>query len=152
MMKIIANNKKAYFDYFISDKIEAGIVLEGSEVKSVRDGGINISEGYVRVINGELFLINAYIKPFDKSSSYTPDARKSRKLLLNKREIIKYETAVVEKGLTILPLKVYLNNNLVKVEIGIGKGKKLYDKREVLKEKTIKKEIDTAIKKIKIGR
>ena len=111
-MKIIANNKKAYFDYFISDKIEAGIVLEGSEVKSVRDGGINISEGYVRVINGELFLINAYIKPFDKSSSYTPDARKSRKLLLNKREIIKYETAVVEKGLTILPLKVYLTTIL----------------------------------------
>jgi SsrA-binding protein len=146
-MKIIANNKRAYFDYFISDQLEAGMVLEGSEVKSVRSGGISINESYVKIIDGEVFLINAYIKPFEKSSSYTPDARKTRKLLLSKHEIIKYEKAVSEKGLTIVPLRVYLKNNLVKIEIGIGKGKKLYDKRETLKEKTTQREIDMAMKK-----
>lgn len=151
-MKIIANNKKAYYDYFISDKIEAGIVLEGSEVKSIRNGDISIKESYVKIINGEIFLINAHIKPFEKSYNYTPEPRRTRKLLLNKREILKYTTAVTEKGLTILPLRVYLKDSLIKIEIGIGKGKKLYDKREVLKEKTIKKELDSVMKKIKVGR
>lgn len=151
-MKVIANNKRAYFDYFISDQIEAGILLEGSEVKSVRAGGISLNESYVKIMNGEVFLINAYIKPFEKSSSYTPDSRKSRKLLLNKREIIKYEKQTQEKGLTIVPLRVYLKNNLVKIEIGLGKGKKLYDKRETLKEKTAQREIDSAIKRARIGK
>lgn len=147
-MKVIANNKRAYYDYFISDQLEAGIMLEGSEVKSVRAGGVSLNESYVKVINGEIFLINAYIKPFEKSSSYTPDSRKSRKLLLSKREISKYESQVSEKGLTIVPLRVYLKNNLVKIEIGIGKGKKLYDKRETLKEKATQREIDNEMKKL----
>ena len=145
-MKVIANNKKAYFDYFISDQIEAGIVLEGSEVKSVRAGGVSINESHVKIINGEVFLINSYIKPFDKASSYVPEDRRSRKLLLSKKEINKYERAIMEKGLTIVPLRVYLKGNLVKVEIALGKGKKLYDKRETLKEKSVQREIDSAIK------
>lgn len=151
-MKVIANNKKAYFNYFILDKLETGIVLKGSEVKSIRSGGVSISESYVKVINGEFFLINAYIKPFEQASTPIPDTRKDRKLLLNKREMLKYSKAVTEKGLTIVPLRVYLKNNLVKVEIGIGKGKKLYDKRDVLKEKTTKREMDIAIKKAKVGK
>lgn len=151
-MKIIANNKKAYFDYFISDQFEAGIVLEGSEVKSVRAGGVSINESYVKIINGEVFLINAYIKPFEKSSSYTPDSRKTRKLLLSKQQIAKYEKEVSEKGLTIVPLRVYLKDSLVKVEIALGKGKKLYDKRETLKRKTTQREIDNAIKSAKVGK
>lgn len=148
-MKVIANNKRAYYDYFISDQLEAGIMLEGSEVKSVRAGGISLNESYVKIINGEIFLINSYIKPFEKSSAYTPDSRKSRKLLLSKRQIAKYEKQILEKGLTIVPLRVYLKGNLVKIEIGIGKGKKLYDKRETLKEKTVQREIDNAMKKAK---
>lgn len=151
-MKIITNNKKAYFDYFISDQFEAGIVLEGSEVKSVRAGGVSINESYVKIINGEVFLINAYIKPFEKSSSYTPDSRKTRKLLLSKQQIARYEKEVSEKGLTIVPLRVYLKDSLVKVEIGIGKGKKLYDKRETLKRKTTQREIDNAMKSAKVGK
>ncbi|MDD4110241.1 MAG: SsrA-binding protein SmpB [Clostridia bacterium] len=151
-MKVIANNKKAYFDYFISDQLEAGMILEGSEVKSVRAGGISINESYVKIINGEVFLINAYIKPFEQSSSYTPDARKTRKILINKSEIAKYQRATMEKGLTIVPLRVYLKGNLVKIELGIGKGKKLYDKRETLKEKAVQRDIENAIKDIKVGR
>lgn len=151
-MKIIANNKRAYFDYFVSDQIEAGIVLEGSEVKSVRAGGVNINESYVKIINGEIFLINSYIKPFEKTSAYIPEDRRNRKLLLSKREINKYQREVMEKGLTIIPLRVYLKDNLIKVQIGLGKGKKLYDKRETLKEKSIQREIDSAIKNIKKGR
>lgn len=151
-MKVIANNKKAYFDYFISDQIEAGMILEGSEVKSVRAGGISINESYVKIINGEVFLINSYIKPFEKSSSFIPDSRKTRKLLLNKKEISKYQRAIMEKGLTIVPLRVYLKGNLVKIELGIGKGKKLYDKRETLKEKAVQRDIENALKDVKVGR
>lgn len=151
-MKVIANNKKAYFDYFISDQVEAGMILEGSEVKSVRAGGISINESYVKIINGEVFLINSYIKPFEKASSFVPDSRKTRKLLLNKNEIVKYQKAVMEKGLTIVPLRVYLKGNLVKIELGIGKGKKLYDKRETLKEKAVQRDIENALKDAKVGR
>lgn len=149
-MKVIANNKKAYFDFFISDTIEAGIVLEGSEVKSIRAGGISLNESYVKVIGNEVFLINAYIKPFEKASSFAPDSKRTRKLLLNKNEILKLTQKVLEKGLTIVPLRVYLKGSLVKVEIGVGKGKKLYDKRETLKEKTVKREIETISKNFRL--
>ena len=148
-MKVIANNKKAYFDFFISDNTEAGIELKGSEVKSIRAGGISLNESYVRVVGNEIFLINAFIKPFEKSSSFVPDSRRTRKLLLRKSEIAK---KVSEKGLTIVPLKVYLKGNLVKVEIGIGKGKKLFDKRETLKEKTAQREIESASKNLRLGK
>ena len=99
-MKVITNNKKAYFDFFISDTIEAGIVLEGSEVKSIRAGGVSLNESYVKVIGNEVFLINAYIKPFEKASSFAPDSKRTRKLLLNRNEILKLTQKVLEKGLT----------------------------------------------------
>jgi SsrA-binding protein len=151
-MKVIANNKKAYFDFFISDNTEAGIELKGSEVKSIRAGGISLNESYVRVVGNEIFLINAFIKPFEKSSSFVPDSRRTRKLILRKSEIAKLLQKVSEKGLTIVPLKVYLKGNLVKVEIGIGKGKKLFDKRETLKEKTAQREIESASKNFRLGK
>ena len=151
-MKVIANNRKAYFDFFISDNTEAGIELKGSEVKSIRAGGISLNESYVRVVGNEIFLINAFIKPFEKSSSFVPDSRRTRKLLLRKSEIAKLSQKVSEKGLTIVPLKVYLKGNLVKVEIGIGKGKKLFDKRETLKEKTAQREIESASKNFRLGK
>lgn len=138
-MKTIAVNKKARFNYFISDEIEAGIVLEGSEVKSIRCGNVSLNESFVIIKNGEIFLKNAYIKAYDKAGVFIPDSRRNRKLLLNKQEILKLEKKIEVQGYTIVPLKIYLNGNLVKVQIGVGKGKKLYDKRESLKEKTIKK-------------
>lgn len=140
-MKTITVNKKAYFNYFISDETETGIILEGSEVKSIRNGHISIAESFVQIKDGEVFLKNAYIKPYDKSGSFIPDSRKNRKLLLNKSEIIKFQKQLDTKGFTLVPLKVYFSNrNKVKVLIGLGKGKKLYDKREVLKEKAINRE------------
>lgn len=151
-MKIIANNKKAYFDYFISDQVESGICLEGSEVKSIRAGGISLNESYVRIKNGEAFLVNSYIKPFEKTSAYIPESRRSRKLLLNKSQILALERKILEKGLTIVPLRVYLKGNLVKVEIGLAKGKKLYDKRETLKEKSAQREVEYASKNFKTGK
>lgn len=141
-MKIITVNKKAYYNYFISDETETGIILEGSEVKSIRNGHISIAESFVQISGGEVFLKNAYIKPYDKSGAFTPDSRRNRKLLLNKSEIIKFQKQLDLKGMTVVPLKVYFaNNNKVKVLIGLGKGKKLYDKREVLKEKAIKRNL-----------
>ena len=151
-MKVVANNKKAYYDYFISDNIEAGISLEGSEVKSIRADGISLNESFVRVIGNEVFLVNAYIKPFEKTSSFAPDVRRTRKLLLHRNEINKLKQKVLEKGLTIVPLRVYLKGNLVKVEIGIGKGKKLFDKRDTLKEKATQREIDIASKNFRLGK
>ena len=143
-MKIIANNKKAFHDFFISDLFEAGIVLEGSEVKSIRGGGVNINDSFVTIANGEIFLKNAYIKQYDKTANFVPDSRKTRKLLLHKEEISKLERKVKEKGFSIIPTKVYFKDGKVKVEIGVAKGKKLYDKRETLKEKSIQKDVDRA--------
>lgn len=150
-MKIITNNKKAYYDYFISDNLEAGISLQGSEVKSIRAGGISLNESYVKIIGDEVFLINCYIKPFEKSSAFVPDSKRMRKLLLKRQEISKLKQKVLEKGLTIVPLKVYLKGSLVKVEIGIGRGKKLFDKRATLKEKAVKREIENESKNLRVG-
>ena len=151
-MKIIANNKKAYFDYFISDNLAAGISLKGSEVKSIREGGISLNDSYVKIIGNEVFLINCYIKPFEKTSSFAPDVKRTRKLLIKHSEILKLKQKVLEKGLTIVPLRVYFKGNLVKVEIWVGKGKKLFDKRETLKEKSAKREIDAISKNFRVGR
>ncbi len=142
-MKVISNNRKAYFDYFVSDLVEAGIVLEGCEVKSVRAGGVSLADSFVVIKNGEMFIKNAYIKPYEKTTSFKPDERRTRKLLLNKSEIQKFERMVKEKGFTIVPTKVYINKGgKVKVEIGLAKGKKLYDKRATLKERAIKRDIE----------
>ena len=147
---LIANNKKAYFEYFIEDTFEAGVVLVGAEVKSVRSGGISLADSFVMIKNNEVYLKNAYIKPFEKTSSYAPEERRDRKLLLNKREIQKLNRAKQEKNYTIVPLKVYLKNNRVKLLIGLAKGKKLYDKKDSLKEKSQKRDIEQAIKNLRV--
>ena len=145
-MKVVSNNKKAFFDYFVSDLVEAGIVLEGCEVKSVREGGASLIDSFVVLKNGEMFLKNAYIKSYDKTSSFKPDERRTRKLLLNKSEILKFERMVKEKGYTIIATKIYFNkSNKVKVEIGLAKGKKLYDKRQSIKERTQKRDLQRLI-------
>ena len=144
-MKIISNNKKAFFDYFVSDLVEAGIVLEGCEVKSVRAGGASLTDSFVVCKNGEMFLKNAYIKPYEKTGSFKPDERRTRKLLLNKSEIQKFERQVKEKGFSIVATKIYFNKSgKVKVEIGLAKGKKLYDKRQTLKDKATKRDVERA--------
>ncbi len=145
-MRIICNNKKAFHNYFIQSTYEAGIVLLGSEVKSVRAGGVSINDAYVSVKNDEVFLKNAYIKPYEKTTSYAPKELRNRKLLLHKQEIQKLSRQITEKGFTLVPTKVYLSDGLVKVEVGVAKGKKLYDKREVLKQKTIDRTIQKELK------
>ncbi len=148
-MKLIANNKKAYFEYFIEDTILAGIVLEGSEVKSIREGHMSILDSYATVKNGEIFLMNSYIKPYAFSTIAAPEERRSRKLLLKKAEIKKLIKKKDEKGYTLVPTKVLLNRGLVKIEIGIGKGKKLHDKRRVTKERDVNREIHREMKNLK---
>ena len=145
-MKLIANNKKASFNYFLSDFIQAGIVLEGREVKSLRLGHANLDDSFVFLKDGEVFLKNAYIKPYEKSSSYTPDSRRSRKLLLNKMEIVRLEQKMRQKGFSCVPTKIYFQGGFVKVEIALAKGKKLYDKRDTLKEKSVQREIQNISK------
>ena len=139
--RIICNNKKAFHNYFIQSTYQAGIELLGSEVKSIRAGGVSINDAYVSIKDGEAFLKNAYIKPYEKTTSYAPKELRNRKLLLHKQEIQKLSRQVMEKGFTLVPTQVYLSDGLVKVEVGVAKGKKLYDKREVLKQKTIQKTI-----------
>lgn len=150
MGKTITENKKAYYNYFISDETEAGIMLQGCEVKSIRDGHISIAESFIKIKNNEVFLKNAYIKPYEKTSMFIPDSHRDRKLLLNQNQISKLSKKIEIQGLTIVPLKVYFSDkNIVKILIGVGKGKKLYDKRNVLKEKTQKMEINRINKKLK---
>ena len=140
-MKLLNSNKKAYFEYFIEDTFEAGIVLVGSEVKSVKNGHISIGESYISIKNNELFLKNAYIKPYEKTNNFSVDEKRIRKLLLNKAEIEKIRKKTEVKGYSIVPTKVYLKDNLVKVEIAIAKGKKLYDKRETIKQRDLSRQI-----------
>ncbi len=136
-MQIIANNKKAFFQYFILEKIEAGIQLTGDEVKSIRTGKASIKEAYAETKKGQLFLVNSDIAAYEKSSNYSKlDAKRSRKLLLHKKEISRLQGKIEKEGMTIIPLKIYFNKRgLVKIEIAIAKGKKLYDKREDKKKK-----------------
>ncbi len=141
-MELIVANKKARFEYFVEDTFEAGIVLQGCEAKSAKSGHISIAESFVSLKNNELFLKNCYIKSYEKASSaLSPDERRTRKLLLNKTEIEKIRKKTEVKGYTIIPLKVYEKNNLIKLEIGICKGKKLYDKRETIKNREISRKI-----------
>jgi len=139
-MKVIATNKKAYFNYSILDTILAGIELKGSEVKSVRAGSISLAESYVVVKGTELFLRNCYIKPYGAVNNFTPSATRDRKLLLNKSEILKLKQQTAEKGLTLIATKVGLLGSLVKVEVAAARGKKLYDKKEAIKEKDLERE------------
>ena len=133
---ILANNKKAYFDYFVEDTIEAGIELVGSEVKSAKAGKVSIKEAFVRIINGEVFIMGMSIVPWQYGSVYNPEEKRVRKLLLNKKEIKKFHEKVTQKGYTIVPLNVHLSKGYVKVDIALGRGKKTYDKRESIAKKT----------------
>tara|TARA_B100000945_G_C20336136_1_gene574958 strand:+ start:194 stop:664 length:471 start_codon:yes stop_codon:yes gene_type:complete len=134
-IKIVCNNRKAKFNYFFHELIEAGIVLKGSEVKSIRDGKANINDAYVTDNNGEIFLINSHIPLYKESSYNNHNTRDMRKLLLNKKEINKVIGKINREGLTIIPTKVYFKKGKAKVEIAIAKGKKLYDKRNVKKKR-----------------
>lgn len=148
MIKVIANNKKAFHDYFIEEKYEAGIQLEGSEVKSVRLGNINLKDSFALVKGSEVFLVNAHISPYTKGSHYNPEPRRDRRLLLNRQEINKLRGKVEKKGYTLVATKVYFKDALVKVEIGVAKGKEMHDKRQTLKEKEQKRAIERAFKEI----
>lgn len=142
----ITTNRKAYFDYFIEDKFEAGMVLEGAEVKSLRNKEFNLQDSFISIINEEVFLKNAYIKPYEKATSYAPNPRRNIKLLLNKNEILKLIRATKEKGFTIVPLKAYFLGKHAKLEIGLARGKKLHDKRESIKKKDIERDLKQEVK------
>ncbi|SEF41735.1 MULTISPECIES: SsrA-binding protein SmpB [Lachnospira] len=128
--RLVANNKKAYYDYFIEEKIEAGLVLHGTEVKSLRQGKCSIKESYIQIQNGEVFAINMNITPYEKGNIFNKDPLRPKKLLLHKNEISKLSGQIATKGYTLVPLQVYFKQGKVKIEIGLARGKKNYDKRE----------------------
>lgn len=144
--KLIANNKKAYFDYFIDEKYEAGIELHGTEVKSLRLGHCSIKEAFVAVENGEVVIRQMHISPYEKGNIYNKDPLRPRKLLLHRYEINKIMGQSKLKGYTIVPLKVYFKDSLVKVEIGLARGKKLYDKRNDIAKRDMKREAEKEFK------
>lgn len=145
-IKVIATNKKAYHDYFIEDTLEAGIVLVGSEVKSIRLGAVNMKDTYCLIRGNEIELINMHISPYDKGSYFNVDARRARKLLIKKAEINKLRGKVEQKGYTIVPTKLYFKQGLVKVELGVAKGKELHDKRQALQDKQQARQLERALK------
>lgn len=144
--KLIANNKKAYYDYFIEDKYEAGLVLHGTEVKSLRMGKCSIKESYVQIINGEVYIINMNITPYEKGNIFNRDPLRPKKLLLHKQEINKLAGKTSQQGYTIVPLQVYISNGKMKIEIGVGKGKKNYDKRDSIAKKDQQREAQKEFK------
>ncbi|MGL4910658.1 MAG: SsrA-binding protein SmpB [Cetobacterium sp.] len=143
---ILANNKKAFFDYFVEDRFEAGIELVGSEVKSIKAGKTSIKEAFVRIINGEVFIMGMTVVPWSFGSTYNPDERRVRKLLLNKVEIKKLHEKITQNGYTVVPLNIHLSKGYVKVEIAVAKGKKNYDKRDSLTKKDQQRTIERALK------
>ena len=145
-MKLIANNKKAFHDYFIEDTYEAGIALAGTEVKSLRSGKCSIKEAFVRVENGEVYVYGMHITPYEKGNIFNKDPLRVRKLLLHKTEINKLAAKIAEKGYTLVPLQVYFKGSLVKVEIGLARGKKLYDKRDDIAKKDQRREVEREFK------
>ncbi len=145
-IKIITNNKKAHINYFLSDFLECGLELYGTEIKSLRVNGCGLNDSYVIFKNNEAFILNMNIAPYKEGNIFNKDPLRTKKLLLHKKEIIKLQTKVKVEGYTIVPTKVYFKDGLAKVEIALGKGKKLYDKREDMKEKDHKDEMDKARK------
>ena len=145
-IKLIANNKKAYHDFFIEDTFEAGISLHGTEVKSLRMGKCSIKEAFVRIENGEVFVYGMHISPYEKGNIFNKDPLRVKKLLMHRYEINKLMGKLKEKGLTLVPLKVYFKGSLVKVEIGLARGKKLYDKREDIAKKDQRREAEKEFK------
>lgn len=146
MIKTIVQNKKAYHDYFIEDTFEAGIALQGSEVKSVRLGNVNLKDSYAVIKNGEVFLVGAHISPYEKGSHFNPDSKRMRRLLLHKAEILKLRQKIQEKGYTLVVTKLYFKDALVKAEVALAKGKEGQDKRRQIKEREEKRNIQRIIK------
>ena len=145
-MKLVANNKKAYHDFFIDDKYEAGIALHGTEVKSLRQGKCSVKEAFVRIENGEAWIYGMNISPYEKGNIFNKDPLRVKKLLLHKAEINKLAGKMAEKGFTLVPLQVYFKNGKVKVEIGLARGKKLYDKRHDIAKKDARRETEREFK------
>lgn len=143
---VLARNKKAFHDYFIEDRLEVGMELIGSEVKSLKAGKVSIKESFVRIIKNEIFIMNMNITPWEYGSVYNPSESRVRKLLMHRKEINKFYEKVKQDGYTILPLSIYTKGGLVKMEIGIGKGKKNYDKREALAKKDQQRQMDRELK------
>lgn len=144
--KLIASNKKAFHEYFLLEDYEAGIALSGTEVKSLRQGKCSIKEAFVKVENGEIFVCQMHIPPYEQGNIFNKDPLRQRKLLMHKYEIGKLAGKVAEKGVTIVPVEVYFKGGRVKLKVSLAKGKKLYDKRQTLKEKDTKRDMDRAIK------
>ena len=144
--KLVANNKKAYHDFFIDDKYETGIELFGTEVKSIRMGKCSIKESFVRIEKGEVYIYGMHINPYEKGNIFNKDPLRVRKLLLHKTEINKLAAKIAEKGYTLVPLQVYFKGSLVKVEIGLARGKKLYDKRDDIAKKDQRREVEREFK------
>lgn len=146
MNKIIAKNPTAYHNYTINSTFEAGIVLTGTEIKSIRNGKANIKDTYVNIKNGEAYIYGMHISPYEFGNIFNKDPLRNRKLLLHKKEIFKLQGMIKEKGISLVPISLYFNGNKVKLEVGIGKGKKLYDKRETIAKRDAKRKIDRALK------
>jgi len=149
--KLVANNKKAYHDYFIEDKYETGVALHGTEVKSLRMGKCSIKESFIRIENGEVFIYGMHISPYEKGNIFNKDPLRPKKLLMHKQEIRKLTGQIAEKGYTLVPLQVYFKNGRAKVEIGLARGKKLYDKRADIAKKDQKREAEKEFKIRNLG-
>jgi len=151
-IKTVATNRKAYHNYHIQDSVEAGIALTGTEIKSIRAGRVNLGDAYVRPEAGELWLVNAHIARYEASSYLSHEPGRPRKLLLHRKQINSLTSRVLERGLTLVPVKLYIKDGIAKVEVALAKGKKLYDKRESITRREIERDIGRAIKKQKFGR
>lgn len=145
-MKLVANNKKAYHDYFIDEKYECGIALHGTEVKSMRMGKCSVKEAFVRIENGEVYIYGMHISPYEKGNIFNKDPMRVKKLLMHKYEIMKLSGKIAEKGFTLVPLQVYFKEGKAKVEIGLARGKKLYDKRQDIAKKDARRETEREFK------
>ena len=145
-IKVIANNKKAYHDYFILEKFEAGIALTGTEIKSIRGGNVNLKDSWVSVKEGETFVLGMHISPYEKGNIFNKDPLRPKRLLLHKREILKLYGLTKQQGLTVIPLQVYFKGGRVKLELGVCRGKKLYDKREDMAARDAKRDMERALK------
>jgi len=150
MIKTVATNRKAYHNYNIGDRLEAGIVLTGTEIKSIRNGRVNLGDAYVRPRAGELWLLNAHIARYEAGSYLSHEPTRPRKLLLHRKQINNLASQVLEKGFTLVPVRLYIKDSLAKVEVALAKGKKLYDKRETITRRETEREIERATKRRKL--
>lgn len=148
----VAGNRKAFHDYFVDETIEAGLVLTGTEVKSVRAGHVNLRDAFARVDNREIWLYNAHISPYTHGNRFNHEPRRPRKLLLHRNEILRLQQSVQKKGITLVPLRLYFKRNHAKVELGLARGKKLYDKRDSIAERDAQREIERAMRSRSSGR